>query len=332
MRRALVLPLLLTLLLCASPVEAEEGELPGADIVYVFRHVEAMRLAEIVAEIADWRGLTVTVEPALAKKKVTLDLQYTDVGCLDVLARAAGGHLWKTGEEAYAIRTKPPPPEAVPPEEEIDPPESDEEPPPQPAWAQAIWKALDDTPYEGVYRRTPFPEILAAMAKQAGVPFFFDPAVTRGKTEKEQRIDFQDYLGGSSMHDAMLLILGTERLSWSTRWGALFITTYERELAMPDDVLVRGSDPVADALTAKLDGHRVTCRLKRASLAKGIQLITARSGVEVVLDKSLAAWARKRRFRITFADQSLRHALSLLLVPAGLGLRVDGERLVVVAR
>ena len=75
-----------------------------------------------------------------------------------------GGDTWKLDEGRYAVRAKAPPPSAVPPEKETT--QALEEGPTtaihlDPKWVQEIQKALDETTYEGTFKRTPLPDFAA---------------------------------------------------------------------------------------------------------------------------------------------------------------------------
>ena len=302
--------------------------------VWIVRHVEALPLAQVVEETAAHAGLHVEVEPALGRKKVTVVLDDPVVGAIQRLATAAGGHLWKLGAGRYAVRRKPPPASSVPPRAELEgyEPNDDEKPPPEPAWERAIWKALDSTPFEGVFRKTPLPAFLAAVGKQAGVPVHLDPAVVRGRSKQDLLVDFEDPLGDSSVRDALLMFCGTRDLTHTTRWGVLYFSTPARLRTMPDDVLVGGVGELPEATRAALASQRVTAELKKASLAKAVQLLTRDADVRIVVDPVVVKHCGRRRFTMAFQQRRLGDALALLLVPAGLALREQGGALHVIVR
>ena len=318
----------LLLLVLVSTALAEDEVL-----VWIVRHVVDMPLDEAVAETAAHMGLKVEVDRALARKKVTVQLNDPVVGALHKLAAAAGGHLWKLDDGRYAVRTKEPPASSRPPREELEgPPESDEAPPPQPAWAKAIWKALEETPYEGKFQRTPLPDFLAALARQAGVPFHLDPAVTRGRSKRDLQIDFEDPLGDLSVEEALLLFCGTQDLWHTVRWGVLYVTTGGRWLSLPTNVFVDEAEGLPEATADVLAKHRVTCTLKRASLAKAVAKLAKGSGLEIAIDPAATKHVRRRTFTDVFEDRALGDALALLLAPAGLGLRTRDDTLEVIRR
>jgi hypothetical protein len=81
-----------------------------------------------------------------------------------------------------------------------------------------------------------------------------------------------------------------------------------------------------------LTDTRVSRKLKRNSLKKALATLAAAGELEIEVDEAAAKLCGRRRFTIEFKDRRLIDALSILLIPEGLGLRYADGRLVVVPR
>lgn len=316
--------LLLLALAGPSPTVAQEP-----DVVWIIRYVEDLTLEQAVSETAALGGLEVEVEPALRKRKITLHLDAPVVGAIESLARAARAHLWKLGPKKYAVRSAPPPASNVPPREEIVGPEDDGEPPPRPEWEVKIQKALEETPYRGVFKKTPLPEFLAALSKQAGVPIHLDPHVLRTRKKKDLLVDFEDVLGDSSVDGALTIFCGFNDLGHHVRWGVVFVTSGDRFFGLPDDVFLTDPD---EGTVGKLKDHRVTLKLRRATLEAAVKVLVKGSDAEVVVSPAAVKHVKRLRFTVEFRNRRLDDALSILLVPDGLALEVVEGKLTVVVR
>jgi hypothetical protein len=314
--------------------------------VFIVRHVEDLPLSQVVGEIAEIGSilspLAVTVEPALAAKRITTDLKHPIIGALQAVARAAGGHLWKLGAGSYAVRAKAPPPSKLPPKSELVDPlfnggDADEEEPveeepavPRPEWEQRIQKALDETPFAGNYRKTHLRKILLDMAGQAGVPLHIDPEILRTKTRKELTLDYEHPLEGSPSVDEVLTIFcGFQHTPPDFRWGVVFITTLKRALSLPENVFLDTSEELPADLKMALDETLVSCRLKNNSIKKAMENMSKEGKLEIQVDPEAVKLCRKLKFTIEFKERRLVDALSILLIPEGLGLALEQGCLVV---
>jgi len=339
------IPLLFALLLFADLATAQSIE------VLIIKRVDDVPLSKAIAEIEEigaalW-AFEVTVEPALRDKRVTLDLDHTMIGALKAIAEAAGAHLWKLGEGKYAVRAKPPPASKRPPRKELvnslelgeDPGEGEEEEeeeeeplPPLPEWQQKINKALEETPFSGSFKKTHVEKILKDMASQAKVPLHLDPDVLRTRTRKELTVDYEHPLEDPTVDEALTGFCGFHDVGPNLRWGVIFVTTLERMLALPDDVFIQPPTGLPPETEKALTETRVSEKLKRNSLKKAVANLAAVGGLEIDVDASAVKLCRKRRFTVEFKERRLVDALSILLIPEGLGLAWAEGRLVVRAR
>lgn len=97
-------------------------------------------------------------------------------------------------------------------------------------------------------------------------------------------------------------------------------------------MFVDGADALPEATAAALASHLVTCKLKKAPLAKAVGILTRDSGVRMVVDPAATRHCARARFTEAFEKRPLDHALALLVVPEGLALRVEAETLRVTVR
>ncbi len=340
MKRAIIVA---SLLLIASLTSAQDVE------VLIYQNITDQPLSEAVSEMVKIgsmiRPLEVTVSPTLREKRITVSLEHPIIGALQVMARAAGGHLWKLGEGKYAVRTKAPPPANVPPASETrssllggdgedEDEAADEEPaPPLPEWKQKIRKALEETPFTGSYERTHLRKILLDMAGQANVPLHLDPEIPRTWTRKKLMLDYAHPLEGDPCVDEVLTVFcGFQHIALDLRWGVVFVTNLERHISLPKTVFLDDLEELPEDLSQALDGNLVSCRLKNNSLKKAMETMAKEGKLALEVDAAAAKLYRKLRFTIEFRERRLVDALSILLIPEGLGLSVVEGRLIVKVR
>jgi len=296
--------------------------------LWIVCNIRDMTVEKAIGIIADVGDVQVTVEKGIAKRKVTLEVDHRLVGALQAIAEEAGAYLWKLDEGRYAVRAKAPPPSSVPPEKETSQVRDDGPTTAiqlDPKWVQEIQRALDETTYEGTFKDTPLPDFLAALARLTGVPFDLDPEVLRTRSKKELEVDFEDYLGGSSVWESLMLYCGTSDLAHCIRWGAVFVGTFDRTSGLPEDVFASGREDLPEPILRAL-GRPVSCRLKKLSLSKAIALLAKKGGLAIEIDPVALKHTRRHRISVRFEDRKLEDALSFVLIPSGLALRVvEGE-------
>jgi hypothetical protein len=319
--------------LLVVPCAAEEPA-PGIDL-HVVTRLRDETVARAIEPMVKAAELDVAIDERVRNRRVTLDIDAPIVVALDRIAKAAGAHLWKIADGKYALRLKPPPASAVVPPEELVIEESDEAdtaPEPDPPWMERIAKALEIKADLGKPRRIPLADALADLARQAGVPLHIDPDVLKSKTLKGVEIEYWDPLGDSSVGDLLLLFCSAHDLGYLIRWGVVFVTSHARFFKLPEELFVSGSEKLPEGTAKTFATHLVTCSRRKTPLTSLVAALAADAGLEIAFSKKARKACRKLKPSVTFTGRKLEHALAILLVPAGLGLKYAEGGLEVVRR
>ena len=308
-----IVGLLLILFLLVSPA------VRGQDVeILIFSNHEDEAVEKIV-EVLRMGGLVkIEVDEELRDKKITVSFEHPVAEAIALVAKKAGGHLWKLNDGSFRISTKPQP----------GPGESTETAPakkPDPAWVKEVKKRLGEVEVLTEFQGTPLPKILDDWARKAKVAIHLDPQIAATWKKEQFAVSVFGLKEEITLSLALTTVVGSVKLQRDFRWGGVFISTRERLKALPVDILPE----VAPELLKTLRETKVDLKLKKATVAKAIDRVAKLAKVKISRDPK--GLRKLPRVTIDVKDTSLEHLLALVLVPRGLRLVVGEENLEIAA-